>query len=354
MSPETRASKNKRGSKSPEAASELVGVRSIRGALAELELQLAEPERRAFRVWQTGFEPLDEAIGGGIRDGALVLLAGVPSVGKTSCALQMARNIARVPNTTAVYLCFEHEANDLLVRLLAMEGRLANPAIRDPLEQSDVRRLLGIAIKEGKTDLDSLGQLDHRLASAMKRVDAYSDRLYLGDSSTNVTTIEAIDRLVDDVLQSTGNSVVLFVDYLQKLRRDASDDDDADDIVEHLKGLALDRRIGVVAISALDESGLRASRLQTFHLLGGPVLAYEADAIIMLEEKSERISRVGFEYSPQKLASLRDQVVFSVIKNRSGRDLFNLEFEKRFAWSCFNPIGSQVTDPLVDDKQYRE
>lgn len=354
MSPEGKVSKSRRGSKASEQTAESLGVRSIRGAFAELESQLAEPERHAFQVWQTGYTPLDEVIGGGIRDGQLVLLAGMPSVGKTSFALQMARNVARSGAAVAVYLCFEHEANDLLVRLIAMEGCLARGAIRDPLQQSDVRRLLGTAQKEEKTNLDDLGDLDHRLASAIKRVDAYSDHLLLGDASTNVTTISAIEHLVDDVMQTSGLPVVLFVDYLQKLRRDDHGGGREADIVEQLKELALERRIGVVAISALDESGLRAARLQTYHLLGGPVLAYEADVIIMLEEKSDRISRVGFEYSPQKLFTFRDWIIASVVKNRSGRDLFNLEYEKRFAWSCFNPAGNPVTDPLVDDKQYRE
>lgn len=354
MSPDGKTTKSKRGLKSLEQSADGMGVRSVRSTFSELELQLAEPERHSFRLWQTGFSPLDEVIGGGIRDGQLVLLAGMPSVGKTSFALQMARNVARSANAVAVYLCYEHEASDLLVRLLAMEGSLANGAIRDPLPQNDIRRLLASAQQQAKSNLDELGALDHRLASAIKRVDAYSDHLFLGDAATAATSIASIERLVDDVMQSTGQPVVLFVDYLQKLHHDDHDGDTEAHTVEHLKDLALERRIGVVAISALDESGLRAARLQTYHLLGGPVLAYEADAIIMLEEKSDRISRVGFEFSPQKLINIRDWIIASVVKNRSGRDLFNLEFEKRFAWSCFNPQGNQVTDPLVDDKQYRE
>lgn len=68
----------------------------------------------------TGFDVLDASLGGGLTATELLLLGGLPGVGKTVAALQMARNLAR-DGHPVVYACYEHTVGDLLVRLLLME-----------------------------------------------------------------------------------------------------------------------------------------------------------------------------------------------------------------------------------------
>lgn len=43
----------------------------------------------------TGFDVLDTALGGGIKATELLLLGGLPGVGKTVAAVQITRNLAR-------------------------------------------------------------------------------------------------------------------------------------------------------------------------------------------------------------------------------------------------------------------
>jgi hypothetical protein len=43
----------------------------------------------------TGFESLDNELGGGLRTGSLIILGGIPSLGKTTLALNIANNIAK-------------------------------------------------------------------------------------------------------------------------------------------------------------------------------------------------------------------------------------------------------------------
>ena len=80
----------------------------------------------------TGFDPLDEVLGGGIRPGEVVLLGGKPGVGKTIACLQAARAMAQ-QGVAVVYLCYEHDDVTLLTRLLSCElGEIlgAEPAAR--------------------------------------------------------------------------------------------------------------------------------------------------------------------------------------------------------------------------------
>ena len=69
----------------------------------------------------TGFDALDQWIGGGLRPGELVLLGGAQGVGKTTLCLQLARNIAARGDANVLYACYEHPEEYVLNRLLVQE-----------------------------------------------------------------------------------------------------------------------------------------------------------------------------------------------------------------------------------------
>src|SRR5512147_2111468 len=71
-----------------------------------------------------GLVPTDRTIGGGIKPGELMLIGGAQGTGKTTMALQMARNVAASGQAFVLYVCFEHDEADLLNRLIAMESVL--------------------------------------------------------------------------------------------------------------------------------------------------------------------------------------------------------------------------------------
>src|SRR5919112_376985 len=66
----------------------------------------------------------DRMNGGGLRPGELMLIGGAQGTGKTTMALQMARNIAASGQAYVLYVNFEHDDADMLNRLIAMESAL--------------------------------------------------------------------------------------------------------------------------------------------------------------------------------------------------------------------------------------
>lgn len=121
-------------------------------------------------------------------------------------------------------------------------------------------------------------------------------------------------------------------------------------ITEALKELAHGRGITVVAIVAADKEGLKAPRLRLHHLRGSSALTYEADIVIILNEKYKIVSKRNIEFNPHKAQSYHEWVVCTLEKNRSGRELVDMQFQSRFEYCSFNPRGSDVLEKLIDDR----
>ena len=319
-------------------------VRSVLATLAELHQQT---ETAQHAVLPTGFDLLDDVLAGGVRLGEVMLLGGKPGVGKTIAAIQWARSMAR-RGIVAVYVCFEHDDVSLVSRLLSCElGELLAAAaprestVRDDELQARIRDVAAGAI----TLRDALHS-DPLLHEAHRRLVAYADRLVLITGSGAHTDVNAIRDVTQEF---AGQPVALFVDYVQKVpvfRMAGHEGERVGHVIESLKQLALDQKLAVIAIAAADQNGLDARRLHLRHFRGSTALAYEADTIVVLNEKLGVVSRAHVAYSPTRAQEFHRHVIFSVEKNRNGTPDINLEFEKDFGHYRFHPRGRWVAERL--------
>lgn len=290
-------------------------------------------------LFATGFEPFDSALGGGIRSGALLLLGGLPGIGKTIAALQWARNFARAGHT-ALFVSYEHDDNSLLARLLLLE------AAETSRFGADERRLLLSKAAHGAISFDEAAGLDPGIAKTKDRFEAYASHIWL-TRATSHTGLREITELLDDVPDDT----VLFVDYLQKVPVDGVRTN-AERVIrasEGLKDLALQRRIPVVAVVAADSEGLTKRRLRTHHFRGSSALAFEADVVVILNDKFNAVSKRHSSFDPVRAERFKSQVVFTIEKNRDGPAPVDLEFLKDFEHYRFIPDGNYVGERLVDE-----
>jgi replicative DNA helicase len=302
----------------------------------------------ATHPYPTGFTPLDDLLHGGLRAGDLALLGGKPGQGKTTAALQWARHLA-VGGRPAVFACYEHDAGALLVRLLLTElGEIvAEGGCEDELRLETLRERLRF-LASGEVSAGDVLSSDPLLVAAEERVRAYGERLLLVAASGARTDLAALGRLVDG---HDGGGAALFVDYLQKVPVLGEATDEAERVTrvaEGLKELALRRSIAVVAVSAADQAGLVDRRLHLHHLRGSTALAYEADVVLVLNEKLGIVSRLHLAYDTTRAHEFREQVVLSVEKNRTGLADVHLEFRKDFTNNRFDPHGRWVSERLWD------
>ena len=308
-----------------------------------------------------GLTPLDRTLGGGIRSGELMLIGGAQGTGKTTLALQVARNIAQSGQANALYVCFEHDEEYLLNRLMAMESALAGPMPPDSnrsIRIQDVRReVLGTWLAQGGQDKADL-RGNPRLRPALDRIARYGQGLYLLRGSHAHTNSPNLRRMIEGYRRSApARPLVVFIDYLQRVPAvpdPPTETERVTNVVAALKDLALSLGVAVVCVVAADKEGLKAARLRSHHLRGSSALNYESDVILILNEKYNIVAKVNIEFNPHQAQRFRDWTVVTIEKNRSGRDAVDLEFEKHFEFSCFDPEGRQVMEKLIEERLYND
>src|SRR5690348_8292026 len=111
--------------------------RSAIDVLNDVRTKVATGELADYEPVPLGMAPLDRMLGGGLRPGELMLIGGAQGTGKTTLALQMARNIAASGQAYVLYVNFEHDDADMLNRLIAMESVL--PHLRSEEHTSELQ-----------------------------------------------------------------------------------------------------------------------------------------------------------------------------------------------------------------------
>jgi replicative DNA helicase len=304
------------------------------------------------RVWPTGFPMLDTVLGGGLRSGGLALLAGPQGLGKTTFALQVTRNLVKL-GRPAIYFSYEHEPEDLMQRLITLEaaemfghGSPGQDKIRAAFEDHRI----SASVEERLAHLP--GALD-----SLKAVRDYSDLLHLHRSSGATTSLQEIKDAVALIIQSTGQVPFVVVDYLQKVKVSGGlgEDDRTSVIVEGLKDYAMDVELPVMAVVASIQTGGEGNkRVRIGHLRGSSSLGYEADVVLILNNKYDIVARHHLVYDVGNAERFRQWVVISVEKNRSGKGGIDLEFRKRLDQCRFETDGNMVAEQLVDERVFTE
>jgi replicative DNA helicase len=332
--------------------------RSALDVLVDLNDKVSTGEVGEYQAVPLGFTPMDKTIGTGLRPGELMLIGGAQGTGKTTMALQMARNVASGGQANVLYLCFEHDEQYLLNRLIAMESALAHlPHKTGAIKIQDVRKeILGSWMADGAVSPNLAN--NPRLRPSLDRLARYGQNLFLLRGSQTASTIDNIRLLVQQHRELSGDRrLLVVVDYLQKVPQIPEPENETEKVtyvVNGLKDIALTEGVPMIAIVAADKEGLKASRLRNYHLRGSSAINYEADIIVILNEKYHIVAKVNIEFNPYQAQRFRDWVVVSVEKNRGGQDNVDLEFEKHFEFSCFDPNGRTVQEKLIEERLYND
>jgi replicative DNA helicase len=176
----------------------------------------------------TGFRDLDRKLSG-LHPTNLVIIAARPGMGKSSLALNIARNVAVHDHAVALFT-LEMSREEVVTRLLCSQGRIDSQRLRSgQLSEADFTRL-------------------SNAASVL-----YKKPIYVDDTpGLTVTEIRAKCRRIS---RKPGLGLVI-VDYLQLMNSSTGENRQQEiaTISRNLKNLARELKVPVVALSQLNRS----------------------------------------------------------------------------------------------------
>jgi replicative DNA helicase len=179
----------------------------------------------------TGFLELDKMTSG-LQDSDLVIVAGRPSMGKTSFAMNLVEHAVLTQEKPILVFSMEMPADSLIIRMLASIGRIDQTRLRNgKLEQEDWPKL-NIAVNK------------------LKDVPLFID-------DTAALTPTEVRSRARRVAREHGGLGMIMVDYLQLMQVAGSAEGRTAEISEisrSLKAIAKEFKVPMVALSQLNRS----------------------------------------------------------------------------------------------------
>ncbi|HEY9637397.1 MAG TPA: replicative DNA helicase [Coleofasciculaceae cyanobacterium] len=233
----------------------------------------------------SNFYDLDAATGGFQRSD-LIIIAGRPSMGKTSFALGIARNIAE--DLPVAVFSLEMSKEQLVQRLLACEAEIESNYLRT-----------------GRVAANQWAKLSHALGT-LSALPIYID------DTPNQSVMQMRSQVRRLQAEKGGKLGLVLIDYLQLMEGSGSENrvQEISRITRSLKGLARELGVPVIALSQLSR-GVEArtnKRPMMSDLRESGSIEQDADLIIMLYRDSY--------YNPD--SPDRDVAEVIITKHRNG------------------------------------
>ncbi len=244
----------------------------------------------------TGYPDLDRMTAG-LKPGEMFVLAARPSIGKTSMALNIIRNVALQGNRQRpiAFFSLEMTADQIARRLLCTEAKISESCFYDHSFRSDELPKLTQAVsvfRKAKIFIDPTGGL------TIAELRAKARRLYYN---------EKIELIV--------------IDYLQLMKADGRIDSRQQEVAEissGIKQLAKELNLPILVLAQLnrevEKTAGASSRPKLSHLRESGAIEQDADIVSFLHRDRDEAKIVTPE-------SLRDGLEAELIveKNRNGQ-----------------------------------
>ncbi len=221
----------------------------------------------------SGFAGLDEFLGGFQRSD-LIIIAGRPSLGKTSFALSLARNAAIVQGACVALFSLEMSREALVLRLLSSESGVDSRRVRLGLHTEE----------EEKRIMEATGRLSEA-------------PIYI-DDTPQLRVVEMRSKARRLHYERGINLIV--VDYLQLMQGEGRGDNRVQEvsyISRSLKGLARELNVPVLAVSQLSRAvEWRAShKPQLSDLRESGSIEQDADVVVFIYRDEYYYTREEWE-----------------------------------------------------------
>ncbi|MGH1426387.1 MAG: replicative DNA helicase [Arenicella sp.] len=178
----------------------------------------------------TGFNRLDE-LTTGLHGGELVVVAGRPSMGKTTFSMNIVENAVMKKGVAAAIFSLEMPSVQIATRMLSSLSRINSRKLRTgQLKQSDWNKLTGTMMM-------------------------LQDKPIYVDDTPGITVMEMRSRARRLAAKHEDGLGVIVIDYLQLMQGDGNSENRVNEIsamTRGLKGLAIELDVPVIVLSQLN------------------------------------------------------------------------------------------------------
>lgn len=242
------------------------GVKEIGKVLREVFDDIGDIRDRRERILglPTGYYELDDLLSG-LQKSNLYLVAGRPSMGKTSLAMNIIENLALKERKSVLFCSLEMAATTVVYQMLCSRAKVDSLALRSgKISEEDYQRLVMAA-------------------------GAFHEASIIIDDNSNLSVMDILARARR--MKSERDIAALFVDYLQLIQVPMSARRKADSrerevayVSSQLKAIAKELEIPVVVISQLNRKpdSRRDYRPKLSDLRESGSLEQDADAVMLL------------------------------------------------------------------------
>lgn len=266
----------------------------------------------------TGYDQLN-SITCGLQNGEMIVIAGRPSMGKTSLALNIAEHVGVVEGLPLAIFSLETSRQQLAERFMCSASEIDAQAVRKGMLSTEDHQKL----------VETCGALSEA-------------PIYIDDSSS-LTPLEL--RAKARRLKSLYDIRAIFIDYLQLMfaaGKVESRQQEIATISRYIKGLARELNIPVVVLSQLNRApeGREGHRPRMSDLRESGSIEQDADMVILLH-REDYYHQGEEDYQPNNTAEL------IIAKQRNGpTGLVPLRFFERFTrFKAASAVGEESMAP---------
>jgi replicative DNA helicase len=264
---------------------------------------------------QTGVYKLDEYISG-FQSGDLITIAARPSIGKTSLAMSIARNIS--VNIPVGLFSLEMSNNQLLIRLLSMESGIDSKSIRT-----------------GKYPEFEMANL-HRGITNVHKLNLYID----DQSRQSILEIKAKTKR----MMSEYGVKIIFIDYLQLMNAPKAETRDREigKLTAGLKEMAKEFDIPVVILAQLSRAteARESKRPELSDLRESGNIEQDSDVVLFIH-RPEFYRKETFEDGRNAIGLAE----IGIAKHRNGMTgVFDMVFKKET--TSFNNLSENTNEQI--------
>lgn len=301
----------------------------------------------------TAFSELDKELDGGLYPG-LYILGAISSLGKTTLMLQIADQIA-AQGYDVLYFSLEMAATELMSKSIS---RHTFKLCQGDKSKAKTARGITTTSRYSRYSKAEKQLIDDAIAAYSE----YAGNIYLYEGIGDIGVMQ-IKQEVAEHKKLTGNTPIVFVDYLQILApydMRASDKQNTDKAVLELKRLSRDYKTPVIAVSSFNRDNY-ANEVNMAAFKESGAIEYGSDVLLALQPQGMKPGSTANDQKHnialvKKCKASRERSVEAVIlKNRNGKTGGKVGFIYYALFNCFEqdygfkPVEDDSDNPFTED-----